>query len=214
MVVRPSAKREKKKRKRLQNPARRVYQNIFEKSGVNIGHMFDKNERDKLVPQSGGEASEVEAQAVADAIGLNEKIGIFANFRKEVQDDDGHPLAKVASVKSDCTSAESPSPTGSLGLENTEGPDLKNTDFEPLEPDQELEEEGAEEGVEEEVEEEAEEAEEEEEEAEEEAEEEEDGADELKDKRRVEKTAIEAARKMEAGEGKYLKLESRIEDDA
>lgn len=203
MVVRPSAKREKKKRKRLQNPARRAYQNIFEKSGVNIGHMFDKNERDKVVPQSGGEASEVEAQAVADAIGLNEKIGIFANFRKEVtQDDDGHPLAKVASVKSDCTSAESPSPTGSLGPEDTEGPDLKNTEFEPLDADQQLEEEGVEEEADE------------EEEAEEEAEEDGDAADELKDKRRVEKNAIEAARKMEAGEGKYLMSESRIEDDA
>lgn len=166
--------------------------------------MFDKNERDKMVPQSGGEASEVEAQAVADAIGLNEKIGIFANFRKEVtQDDDGHPLAKVASVKSDGTSAESPSPTGSLGSDDTEGPDLKNTEFERLDTDQELEEEGVEEG-----------AEGVEEEAEEEAEEDEDGADELKDKRRVDKSAIEAARKMEAGEGKYLKLESRIDDDA
>lgn len=166
--------------------------------------MFDKNERDKMVPQSGGEASEVEAQAVADAIGLNEKIGIFANFRKEVtQDDDGHPLAKVASVKSDCTSAESPSPTGSLGADDTEEPDLKNTEFERLDTDQELEEEGAEEvadGVEEE--------------ADEAAEEDEEGADELKDKRRVEKTAIDTARKMEAGEGKYLKPESRIEDDA
>lgn len=151
--------------------------------------MFDKNERDKMVPQSGGEASEVEAQAVADAIGLNEKIGIFANFRKEeTQDDDGHPLAKVASVKSEGTSAESPSPTGSLGSDDTEGPDIKNTEFERLDTDQELEEEGAEED--------------------------EDGADELKNKRRVEKTAIEAARKMEAGEGKYLKLESRIDDDA
>lgn len=155
--------------------------------------MFDKNEREKVVPQSGGEASEVEAQAVADAIGLNEKIGIFANFRKEeTQDDDGHPLAKVASVKSDGTSAESPSPTGSLGSDDTEGPDIKNTEFERLDTDQELEEEGAEE----------------------EAEEDEDVADEMKDKRRVEKTAIEAARKMEAGEGKYLKLESRIDDDS
>lgn len=165
--------------------------------------MFDKNERDKMVPQSGGEASEVEAQAVADAIGLNEKIGIFTNFRKEVtQDDDGHPLAKVASVKSDCTSGESPSPTGSLGADDTEGPDLKNTQFERLNTDQDLEEEGAEE----------EEAE--EEEAEEVAEEDEEVADELKNKRRVEKSAIDAARKMEAGEGKYLKPESRIEDDA
>lgn len=163
--------------------------------------MFDKNERDKMVPQSGGEASEVEAQAVADAIGLNEKIGIFANFRKEVaQDDDGHPLAKVASAKSDCTSAESPSPTGSLGSDDTEGPDLKNSEFERLDTDQELEEEGGEEDPEEDP--------------EEEAEEEEDGVDELKDQRRVEKTAIEAARKMEAGEGKYLKPESRIDDDA
>lgn len=166
--------------------------------------MFDKNERDKMVPQSGGEASEVEAQAVADAIGLNEKIGIFANFRKEVtQDDDGHPLAKVASVKSDCTSAESPSSTGSLGADDTEEPDLKNTEFERLDTDQELEEGGAEEGADG-VEEDADEA----------AEEDEEGADELKDKRRVEKTAVDAARKMEAGEGKYLKPESRIEDDA
>lgn len=159
--------------------------------------MFDKNERDKMVPHSGGEASELEAQAVADAIGLNEKIGIFANFRKdETEDDDGHSLAKVASAKSDCTSgAESPSPTGPLGSDDTEGPGTRNTEFERLDTDQDLEEEGVEED-------------------EEEDEEEEEDEDELKDKRRVEKTAIEAARKMEAGEGKYLKLESRIDDDA
>ena len=164
--------------------------------------MFDKNERDKMVPHSGGKASELEAQAVADAIGLNEKIGIFANFRKdETEDDDGHSLAKVTSAKSDCTSgAESPSPTGPLGSDDTEGPGIKNTEFERLDTDQELEEDGAEEN--------------EEEEDEEDEEDEEEDEDELKDKRRVEKTAIEAARKMEAGEGKYLKLESRIDDDA
>lgn len=152
--------------------------------------MFNKNERDKMVSHSGGEASEVEAQAVAHAIGLNEKIGIFANFRKvKTEDDDDHPLAKVASIKSDYTSgAESPSPTGPLGSDDTEGPDIKNTEFERLDTDQELDEEGVEEDEEEE--------------------------DELKDKPLVEKPAIEAARKMEAGEGKYLKLESRIDDDA
>ena len=115
VVVRPTEKREKKKKKRLADPTRRGYLNILEKSGATGGQMLDKTERDKLVGASGGEASETEAQAVAKAIGLSGNVGVFAGFRKETRDDGGEPLSKVTSAKSDYTSGpDSPSPTGAL----------------------------------------------------------------------------------------------------
>ncbi|MCJ1339140.1 hypothetical protein MMC09_004429 [Bachmanniomyces sp. S44760] len=91
IVVRPSAKREKKRRKRLADPSRRSYMDILDRSSASGSQILDKAERDKLVdinnnsnvvggggginiPAAGGtgttEATEQEARAVARAIGL------------------------------------------------------------------------------------------------------------------------------------------------
>ena len=183
MVVRPTAKREKKKKKRLADPTRRGYFNILEKSGANGSQLLDKSERDKLVGQSGGEASESEAQAVADAIGLSGNVGVFASFRKEARDDSGEPLTKVASAKSDYTSGpDSPSPTGPLSPDNSVPGDTRSPEFDRLESPAMSDEE---------------------EEREEEP---------PSEWQRKKKAAIDEARRMEAGEGKYLKPESSIMD--
>lgn len=184
MVVRPTAKREKKKKKRLADPTRRGYLNILEKSGANGSQMLDKSERDKLVEQSGGEASEVEAQAVANAIGLSGNIGVFAGFRKDPRDESGEPLSKVTSAKSDYTSGpDSPSPTGALSPDNSLPGETRSPEFERLESPAMSDDE-------------------------EERDEEATGERQVK-----KKTAIDEARRMEAGEGRYLKPESSIMDD-
>lgn len=183
VVVRPTAKREKKKKKRLADPARRGYINILETSGANGSQMLDKHERDKLVGQSGGEASEVEAQAVAHAIGLSGNIGVFAGYRKEVRDDIGEPLTKVTSAKSDYTSGQdSPSPTGPLSPDHSMPGDARSPEFDRLESPAM-------------------------------SDDEEERDEEATGERQVKKTAIDEARKMEAGEGKHLKPESSIMDD-
>ena len=108
VVVRPEEKREKKKKKRLADPSRRNYSAILDQKNARGGAAFET-----LPHQSGGEASEHEAAAVARAIGLNEGFGAWKGFKKE--DEDGSPLTTTASGRSDAASeAESPSPTGPL----------------------------------------------------------------------------------------------------
>ncbi|CAD6594290.1 MAG: hypothetical protein ASARMPREDX12_008592 [Alectoria sarmentosa] len=103
VVVRPEEKREKKKKKRLADPSRQNYSSILDQTYV----------YESLARQSGGKASETEAAAVAKAIGLNKGFGAWKGFKKE--DEDGSPLTKTLSGRSDVTSeAESPSPTGPL----------------------------------------------------------------------------------------------------
>lgn len=110
MVVRPEEKREKKKKKRLADPSRQNYSSILDQTNSSGSGAFES-----LARQSGGEASENEAAAVAKAIGLNEGFGAWKGLKKEGED--GSPLTKTVSGRSDATSeAESPSPTGPLVL--------------------------------------------------------------------------------------------------
>lgn len=112
MVVRPEEKREKKKKKRLADPSRQNYSSILDQTIASGSGAFES-----LARQSGGEASENEAAAVAKAIGLNEGSGAWKGFKKD--DGDGSPLIKIVSGRSDATSeAESPSPTGPLVLDD------------------------------------------------------------------------------------------------
>ncbi|MCJ1464166.1 hypothetical protein MMC07_002779 [Pseudocyphellaria aurata] len=183
VVVRPTAKREKKKKKRLADPTRRGYINILEKSGASGSQMLDKSERDKVVGPSVGEASEVEAQAVANAIGLPGNIGVFAGFRKEGRDVFGEPLSRVASAKTDYTiRPDSPSTVGALSPDHSVPGESRSPEFERLDsPAMSDDEEARDE--------------------------------EVPSERHVKKTAIDEARKMEAGEGKHLKPMSSIMDD-
>ena len=108
VVVRPEEKREKKKRKRLADPSRQNYSSILGQTNASGSGAFVD-----LAHQSGGEATENEAAAVAKAIGLNEGFGAWKGFKKEGEDDS--PLMSTVNGKSDATNdAESPSPTGPL----------------------------------------------------------------------------------------------------
>ena len=159
--------------------------NILERSGVAGSQSLDKTERDRLVTQPEGEASEKEAEAVAKAIGLSEDMGTTAGSVKDsIAEEDGGPLAKIASLKSDYTSGpESPSPIevlnpfGSVPGES-KGPELEGIDS-PTTSDVEDDDEDEEE----------------------------------KSPKGGKTTSVDKARKMEAGEGKFLKPESCIPDE-
>lgn len=144
--------------------------------------MLDKNEREKLVEQSGGDASETEAEAVAKAIGLSGNIGVFASYRKEASGgDDGEPLSKVISAKSDYTSGpDSPSPTGPLSPDDPIPGEMRIPEFARFDSPAMSEDE--------------------------------EEAEDAKGRQLESKAPIEKARKMEAGEGKYLKPEASIDD--
>lgn len=118
MVVRPEEKREKKKKKRLADPSRQNYSSILDQTYASSSGAYES-----LARQSGGKASETEAAAVAKAIGLNKGFGAWKGFKKEGED--GSPLTKTLSGRSDATSeAESPSPTGPLVGDLDEVPEM------------------------------------------------------------------------------------------
>ncbi|KAK7516640.1 uncharacterized protein IWZ02DRAFT_454705 [Phyllosticta citriasiana] len=71
IVVRPTSKRAKTKRKRLQDPSRTGYRDLLDKSGTAGGHLLDTDHRHSLmldeIQQAGNED---EAAAVAKAVGF------------------------------------------------------------------------------------------------------------------------------------------------
>lgn len=103
--------------------------------------MLHKSERNKMVEHAGGEASEKEARAVAQAIGLPSAFtGAFGGLgkkEKSVTDGkgEGSPLGRVVSGRSDYTTddPESPSPTGALSPDVQSSTDAKSPVFERLE---------------------------------------------------------------------------------
>ena len=113
VVVRPEEKREKKKKKRLADPSRQNYSSILDQTNASGSGALET-----LARQSGGEASEHEAAAVAKAIGLNEGFAAWKGLKKDGED--GAPLTKTLSGRSAATSeAESPSPTGPLVIDDS-----------------------------------------------------------------------------------------------
>lgn len=103
--------------------------------------MLHKSERNKMVEHGGGEASEKEARAVAQAIGLPSAFtGAFGGLGKKEKftieaKGEGAPLGRVVSGRSDYTTdePESPSPTGALSPDAQSSMDAKSPDFERLE---------------------------------------------------------------------------------
>lgn len=87
IVVRPSSKRDKKKRKRLLDPARRGYRDILDKSEdvAEGGHILDERNRlsmagaDGLLGDVGKYDEEEEARRVAEAIGYRPQQGGSGN---------------------------------------------------------------------------------------------------------------------------------------
>ncbi|MCJ1391409.1 hypothetical protein MMC18_004273 [Xylographa bjoerkii] len=122
IVVRPSAKREKKKRKRRADPTRKSYLGILEKSGADGSSILDYVESPNLSGQEDGQAREEEARAVARAIGLPASLSEGVDFRRKSSSDtsEGAVLSKVISARSDATSGpDSPSPTLPLSPDET-----------------------------------------------------------------------------------------------
>jgi len=112
IVVRPSSKRDKKKRKRMRDPARRGYRDILDKSGdaEEGGHILDaRNRRSILSPETlselGKRDAEEEARMVAEAIGYRPD--------KSTSLSEGTPLSRVISGRSDISGRSARS--GSMG---------------------------------------------------------------------------------------------------
>ncbi|THW23224.1 hypothetical protein D6C98_04441 [Aureobasidium pullulans] len=126
IVVRPSSKRDKKKRKRLQDPTRRGYRDILDKSdntaANDAGYTLDPLHRLSIMPGDGLGAlpelekrdAEEEARMVAEAIG----------YRPDQIAPDGEPLSRVTSARSDVSRRSGRSGrSGSFGSNRSESPE-------------------------------------------------------------------------------------------
>ena len=146
IVVRPTSKREKKKRKRRLDPTRRVYQEMLgSEKGSNV---FNRIEADHSSPgEITPEASQKEADAVARAIGIPTEYSASTVLRRKgsraSEVGEGAPLTKTTSARSDYTSGpESPSPTGGLSpdmslMDDSRSPELEDLPSPDLEADDE-----------------------------------------------------------------------------
>ncbi|KAF2153660.1 hypothetical protein K461DRAFT_253707 [Myriangium duriaei CBS 260.36] len=117
IVVRPSSKRDKKKRKRLRDPARRGYRDILDKSDdvAEGGHVLDERNRHQsvfgtdILGDVGTRDAEEEARMVAEAIG----------YRAAVTASTEGPLSKTISGRSELSTRSARS--GSLGSYASDG---------------------------------------------------------------------------------------------
>ncbi|KAL8751029.1 MAG: hypothetical protein Q9184_006206 [Pyrenodesmia sp. 2 TL-2023] len=143
IVVRPTHKRIAKKRKRLADEKRRNYANVVELSGARGSQMVLNPVEGLAEAVAGGtgapvmpEASEKEAQAVAAAIGLPRSLSkapVGPRRPTPVPDDEGAPLSRPQSAKTESVGADSPSPTGAYVVSGPNSPE-----FEPLDDDTEI----------------------------------------------------------------------------
>ncbi|KAG9557766.1 adenine nucleotide alpha hydrolases-like protein, partial [Aureobasidium melanogenum] len=126
IVVRPSSKRDKKKRQRLEDPTRRGYRDILDKSdntaANGAGYTLDPLHRLSIMPGDGLGAlpeletrdAEEEARMVAEAIG----------YRPDQIAADGEPLSRVTSARSDVSRRSGRSArSGSFGSNRSESPE-------------------------------------------------------------------------------------------
>lgn len=153
IVVRPSSKRDKKKKKRLRDPSRRGYRDILDKSEdvAEGGHMLDKRNRYSTIgPDVFSELStrdaDEEARMVAEAIGYRPSQPPVPT--------DGAPLAKTISGRSELSTRSARSTSfGSYGSEPPESlrspvgglmksPELRDLDTPPGSDDESSDEDG------------------------------------------------------------------------
>ena len=134
IVVRPNKKRLAKKAKRLADERRRNYQGVLNLSGARGSTQVlqdNKNEMECIAGTAGG-ASEKEALAVAAAIGIPRSLSRLEGLRRPTPspDDEGAPLARTLSGKSDYTTSvgDSPSPTGAYVVSGENSPELEPLD--------------------------------------------------------------------------------------
>ncbi|MCJ1472573.1 hypothetical protein MMC13_001222 [Lambiella insularis] len=120
IVVRPSAKREKKKQKRRADPSRQSYVSILEQGGTEGCQILDNVDSPSLSGQEDSQAREEEARAVARAIGVPALVSSRVDSRRASNgsNSEGAVLSKGANLKSEHASGLStPSPTGALSPE-------------------------------------------------------------------------------------------------
>ena len=151
IVVRPSSKREKKKRKRKADPTRKAYTEMLGKTGEKGSNVFSRIETEKAPGEISAEASQKEADAVARAIGIPTEFSAVTVLRrkssKASEMSEGAPLSRTVSGRSDYTSgADSPSPTGGLSpdmtlMDDTKSPELEDLSSPELETDVDVEDE-------------------------------------------------------------------------
>lgn len=119
IVVRPSSKREAKKRKRLQDPSRSGYRDILDKSEDaprgRGGHLLDANNRASLMGAELGALGELdhqddEARRVAEAIGYR-NTGLTGGSASSAR---GSSLSRVTSARSASDTGDPTSPQGRL----------------------------------------------------------------------------------------------------
>jgi len=99
VVVRPTEKREKKKKKRDADPARQDYARILKESGLDEGHEVDQSDKDSIF-EPPNDAKE-EAHAVAAALGLP---AAFDPTLKPINLEGSRALRKIESGRSDASS--------------------------------------------------------------------------------------------------------------
>ena len=121
---------------------------ILEKTAATGGGVLDRIGRDKLAEELSVEASELEAEAVARAIGIPSEFSASRVLRQRRGSaaSESVPLSRVASTRSDYTSgAESPSPVGGLSpdpaLLDGPSPDFEQLDSTGISSEEEKEEE-------------------------------------------------------------------------
>lgn len=121
VVVRPSTKRLKKKKKRMNDPTRRNYDMILEKARG--GYSLDKSNRNSNIGPLPS-ATDQEAAAVAKA------IGVPKNF-------EAAPLARTASTRSDVIErSASPGPSPALSGVVMKSPNLGPLDSPDISDDE------------------------------------------------------------------------------
>ncbi|KAK1146985.1 hypothetical protein N8T08_002313 [Aspergillus melleus] len=128
IVVRPSTKREKKKKKRLADPTRRSYNNILEMSEQRGSHIFDGgSSTESTVSRLPGEEA-----AVAAALGLpktytNSRSSLSTSERSSGSHDDADP----PSPNADIDAARSPATQSPETTESDTGTDEGPSQHQP-----------------------------------------------------------------------------------
>lgn len=124
IVVRPTYKREKKKKKRQADPSRKNYLDILEKSGAKGASALDRSTQASLLDDT-PTATDNEAEAVAAAIGLTAAPDSTQGMSTLTKVQTGQSARSDAtSARSDATSYESPSPTDDVLFDDPRSPGL------------------------------------------------------------------------------------------
>ncbi|KAL8798228.1 MAG: hypothetical protein Q9182_006853 [Xanthomendoza sp. 2 TL-2023] len=142
IVVRPNKKRLAKKAKRLADEKRKNYQGVLNLSGAKGSTQVLQNDTTEMsLAGTAVGASEKEAQAVAAAIGIPRSLSRLEGQRRPTPgpDDEGAPLSRSHSTKSDHTASvgDSPSPTGAFVVSGENSPELEALDT-PTMSDEEM----------------------------------------------------------------------------